>query len=136
MPSVAVADEHAFVGECSTDKQISVLQQGCDAAIGIPFTAVVGGRPAGFDLSRVPADADIFVDAVRFAREITMLLLADGTGTITSVLSILLLIQFFSNAFCFAFHVNFRTPSGAGRVTPALKALPQMSGTGFGYAPF
>jgi hypothetical protein len=31
--SVAVADENTFVGECSTDKQVSVLQQGRDAAV-------------------------------------------------------------------------------------------------------
>jgi hypothetical protein len=31
--SVAVADENTFVGECSADKQVSVLQQGRDAGL-------------------------------------------------------------------------------------------------------
>ena len=51
------------------------------------------------------------------------LVAADTTGTMTSVLSTSMLIQAFSNRFMLLFQVNFCTPSGGLRVTPAVNWL-------------
>ena len=52
-----------------------------------------------------------------------MRLAAEIIGTITSVLSISLLVQFFSNDRVLVFQVNFCAPNGADHVTPTVKAL-------------
>ncbi|MNL72285.1 hypothetical protein D3C87_1975730 [compost metagenome] len=61
-----------------------------------------------------------------------MPLAAETTGTITSVLSISRLTQAFSKARLRGFQLNLTTPYGAGRVTPAVIASPQMSDTACG----
>src|SRR5262245_23402738 len=128
-----VADPHALEGKEASEEQIAVFE---DDGAGAPHPFHLrlwsgnGHRAMGVPVFQ--SSAIYSYRPSRLLAKYTSPVAAETMGITASVLSTSRLIQRFSNDPLRLFQLSFWAPRGTGRVTPAVMALPQISGAGSG----